>query len=113
MKTLRRCLLAVVTMTLAGGGMAHANSGNTAPLGVAGVAYASSTNMFLTLSDTNSYMAVATYSPCGGVPAPSLDTVKIWISLGQAALLSGKQVIVGWNDCGTSQRFITAVTLNQ
>lgn len=53
-------------------------------------------------------------SPCAGVAAPPVDTVKAWESLGQAALLSGRNVTVSWIDCGPNTPFwVTDVTLTQ
>lgn len=72
-------------------------------------------NLYIQLNESPgwNYQATATYAPCTGVNAPNIETVKIWVSLGQAALLSGKTVTVYWNDCGNANgpRWITDVVL--
>jgi len=39
-------------------------------------------------------------SPCSGIPGYSADTLKIWSGLAQASLLSGKNLLIYYNDCG-------------
>lgn len=55
-----------------------------------------------------------TAQPCtGGAPATTTDTLKVWASLGQAALLAGKSVRIYWTKCSSSGTpYITAVDLN-
>jgi len=87
------------------------------PLTVASVAYTdmSSVPQFTVwLSNSIPYYANTGTSACGGtagaVPAPSVDTVKFWMSQIQGALLSGKKVNISYEDCG-SLHFITGVYL--
>ena len=50
---------------------------------------------------STSYFAnVGTGSPCGTVPTQNAESVRNWNSLAQAALLSGKKVDIGYQDCG-------------
>lgn len=52
-------------------------------------------------------------SPAGcATPNQSIDTLKAWLSLSQAALLSGKTVKIGFNTCG-ALKVISAIDLNQ
>lgn len=46
------------------------------------------------------YQAFLT-SPCSGIPGYSADTIKIWASLAQASLLSGKTLTIYYSDCGS------------
>jgi hypothetical protein len=51
-------------------------------------------------------------SPCAGISAASADTRKIWLSMGQAALLSGKTVRIYWSKCtGGTTPYITILDL--
>jgi len=45
------------------------------------------------------YQAFLT-SQCSGIPGYNADTLKIWASLAQASLLSGKNMVIYYNDCG-------------
>jgi hypothetical protein len=111
MKTMRRCMLAFVAMILAGGGIAHATTGTTGA-GATVVSMVSTPNLVINTSDGLAMLAPWNWSTCAG--APSIDTVKLWSSLAQAALLSGKTVVVGWNACdSTNTKYITSVQLNQ
>jgi hypothetical protein len=71
-------------------------------------------NLYLQGADGINYQATAGYSPCAAVNAPNIDTVKIWASLGQAALLSGKNATIYTGSCaGSSVHWITDVVLAQ
>jgi hypothetical protein len=53
-------------------------------------------------------------SPCGGIPGASLDTQKIWASMAQAAILSGKSVRLYWAKCSSDgAAYITTLDLFQ
>jgi hypothetical protein len=71
--------------------------------------------LLIQLTDGVNYSATLGVAPCtgvGGVVAPTSDTLKIWASLAQGALLSGKNVTIYWSDCSmTGARFITDVVL--
>ena len=41
-------------------------------------------------------------SPCAGVAGSNIDTVKLWASLAQSALLAGKSMRIYYNDCTVS-----------
>jgi hypothetical protein len=69
-------------------------------------------DLLLQTSDGVNYQATATYNPGCGVLTPSIDTVKIWVGLGQAALLSGKSVTIYFTVCG-STNWIQDVVLKQ
>jgi len=49
---------------------------------------------------TGVYYADVGISPGCGLSAPTADAVRMWQSLAQSALLSGKTVSVGYSDCG-------------
>jgi hypothetical protein len=69
-------------------------------------------DLLLQSSNGTNFQATATYSPGCGVLTPSIDTVKLWASLGQAALLSGKNVTIYYTAClGTN--WINDVVLMQ
>jgi hypothetical protein len=42
-------------------------------------------------------------SPCSGVPSQSIETIKMFLSIAQASLLSGKKVTLYTNSCGSTQ----------
>ena len=70
-------------------------------------------NLFVQLADGVKYQATATFA-CDSNLAPSLDTVKVWVALAQAALLSGKNLIISYNMCSTNPtRWIFDVTLTK
>jgi hypothetical protein len=111
MKTLRRCILTFVATILVGGGIAHATTGTTI-VGSTVTAVTATPNVFITTSDGLTTMAPWNWSTCAG--APTVDTVKLWASLAQAALLSGKSVSISWNACDSSgTKWITMVQINQ
>ena len=60
----------------------------------------STPDLLLQTNDGVNYQGTATYAPGCGIVAPTADAVKIWASLGQAALLSGKNVTIYWTNCG-------------
>jgi hypothetical protein len=49
-------------------------------------------------------------SPGCGLASNTVDTVKIWLSIAQAAQLAGKNVIVYYNTCG-STNYIFDITM--
>lgn len=49
-------------------------------------------------------------SPCGGVPAQTIDTQKAWLSLAQSSLLSGKTIRIYFGDCSATH-YITDLVL--
>jgi hypothetical protein len=58
----------------------------------------------------------STSSPCAGVAAVSTDAVKIWASLAQASLLSGKNMKIYFKSCvsnGVTTRYITDLVLKK
>jgi hypothetical protein len=59
-------------------------------------------DLLLQTSDGINYQATATLAPGCSVLAPSIDTVKIWASLGQAALLAGKNVQIYYTTCNST-----------
>ncbi len=110
MKTLRWCMLTLATVLFSRLGTAHAATGNS---GTHTLTQASVTPNLAVLVNGVGYFAPWGWSPCGTV-APSTDLVKTWTSLSQAALLSGKTVVVYWDDCsGSGTKYITGITLNQ
>lgn len=51
-------------------------------------------------------------SPCSGVPSLSADSVKILLSLAQAAVLAGKNITIYYNTCsGSSTPYIYDIVL--
>jgi hypothetical protein len=66
-------------------------------------------------SSVNYFALVGGYTSCAGnlvPPAPNPDTIKLWQSLGEAALLSGKTVQIDYVVCNNLNA-IYAVTLKQ
>ncbi|HKO48146.1 MAG TPA: hypothetical protein VJV79_10505 [Polyangiaceae bacterium] len=57
------------------------------------------------------YYADVGVSPGCDISVPSAETVKIWQSLAQSALLSGKTVSIGYTDCG-DYHYIRWLSLN-
>ena len=49
-------------------------------------------------------------SPGCGIPNVDIDTIKIWVSIAQAAELSGKSAQIYYNTCGTLN-YITDVLI--
>lgn len=53
-------------------------------------------------------------SPCTGIAANSIDTIKIWQSLAQSALLSNKNVTLYYTTCsGGTTNYITDIVLRK
>jgi hypothetical protein len=50
-------------------------------------------------------------SPCSAVPANSIDTIKIWQSIAQSALLSGKNATLYYTACSNGVKYITDVVV--
>jgi hypothetical protein len=48
------------------------------------------------------YLATTNAAPCSASYSQSLDTIKIWSSMAQAALLSGKNLKIYFTLCGTN-----------
>jgi len=48
---------------------------------------------------TDVYYADVGISPGCGLAAPTAEAVRMWQSLAQSALLSGKTVSIGYSDC--------------
>ena len=52
-------------------------------------------------------------SPCSGIPATDADTMKSFISLGQAAVLSQRHVRLYWSKCtSTGAPYITGMDVD-
>ena len=51
---------------------------------------------------STNYFAQQT-SPCSGVPGQSIETIKIFLSIAQASLLTGRKVTLYTNSCGGTQ----------
>jgi hypothetical protein len=60
----------------------------------------------LILSDGRTYYGTPGTSVGCGIPVQSADAVKVWASLGQGALLSGKTVSIGYVDCNGNHYII-------
>ena len=58
------------------------------------------------------YYAAPGFSPGCDIRAPTADTVKIWLSLAQTAMLSGKTVVLGYTECG-GYNYINWFTANR
>jgi hypothetical protein len=114
MKTTRRLSLAIAVLVIVISGTALADGNVTA--GVTAVQYqninpTAPPNLFVKLTDGVAYQASAGFT-CDSHQAPNIDTIKIWASLAQAALLSGKNLIMVWNSCTTNgTRWIYDLTL--
>jgi hypothetical protein len=82
----------------------------TAPTSVGIIEYYGGT-LLVQLNGVNFYGQLATQAACT-TNNQTIDTLKAWQSLAQAALLSGKQLKIYYNVCG-STNYITAMDLNQ
>src|SRR6478609_1052853 len=49
---------------------------------------------------TGDYWADVGISPGCDIPPPNAEAIRVWQSLAQSALLSGKSVSIGYSDCG-------------
>lgn len=64
------------------------------------------------LTNGAEYWAYPGSSPGCGITAPTLDTVRLWASFAQAALLSGRKVNIYFNDCpANGTHYISGVAL--
>ena len=102
--------LAVTAATLP----AHAAPGVGQTVSVINFNFINSTpQLAVKLSDNAVYIAnVVAGNECGTVPSPPMETVKMWQSLLQSALLSGKKVNILFTDCG-GFHWINEVDLTQ
>jgi hypothetical protein len=66
-------------------------------------------NLYITLSGVG-YEAYTSGQP-GGCPAVSADTLKLWTSFAQSAVLSGKTIQMRYTDCG-GLHLIDTIDLN-
>ena len=67
-------------------------------------------NQLLLQCYPNNYYAYTTAQ--GNCPVQTVDTVKLWLTLGQAGLLSGKSLNIYTTNCGSPSRaVITAIDL--
>lgn len=62
----------------------------------------------LNTSPLSNYFANVGSTVCG--TAPSMETAKLWATMAQASLLSGKKLNVSFTDCG-GYHFITSIDL--
>jgi hypothetical protein len=114
MNMIRRLSLTMAMLVTLVSARAFADGNLTA--GVTAVQYQNinatgSPNLFVKLTDGVAYQASAGFS-CDSHQAPSIDTIKMWSSLAQSALLSGKNLIMVWNSCTTNgTRWIYDLTL--
>jgi len=60
---------------------------------------------------TNFYAQLT--SPCSAVPSNTPDTLKMYVSLAQAAVLSGKTVRIYWTACSDGTPYIGGMDLNK
>jgi hypothetical protein len=65
--------------------------------------------MLLQVAGTN-YYAQGPASGCA--PANDIDTVKLWVSLAQAAQLSGKQITLSYVTCNSTNYVLDIAMLN-
>ena|SRR5438552_17158060 len=106
-----RLLLAVAVVVVA---MARATSAwavtspETTTVGL--IEYMSGTLIIQDATGVNFYGQTGTQAGCTA-NNQSIDTLKLWLSLGQAALLSGKTVKIYFNVCG-GINYISALDLN-
>jgi len=103
-------VLAVSTSSLP----AFANGPITSKLNLVAWAGADNPNLntlFVQTSDTGTNYMAKTVAPSGCTDNnQTIDTIKMWQSLAQAALLSGKQIHVYFNVCG-GINYITQIDL--
>jgi len=70
------------------------------------------TNLWVTVGGVG-YQAYTSGAP-SGCPTVSADAFKAWLSLAQAALLSGKNLSIRYTDCASgSVHAIDVIDLNQ
>jgi len=74
-------------------------------------AYGPNGELDVVLPSGHFYADPGGYAGCN-IPVPSADTVKIWLGLAQAALLSGKSVDIGYTDC-SGYHWIVSFTLKR
>lgn len=58
----------------------------------------------------------STGTPCAGAGGSSIDTIKLWASLAQSALLAGKSMRIYYNDCtvgGVTTHYIGDLVLEK
>jgi hypothetical protein len=103
-------LLGLAACLATGAATKPAQALETQKLTVAAVEYAPS-NLLIQLSNASNFWAQTTAVPdCVGTN--SVDTLKIWHSMGQAALLSGKRLKIYFVTC-SGKNYITTVDLWQ
>jgi hypothetical protein len=109
MKKFSAAVGAAMAVTAATPAFATSTSGNRT---VSWIQYGDDNNvpqLSIKLSDNVVYYA-NTGASCAPVPAPNVDTVKMWLSMAQAALLSGKLITISFQSCA-NYSWIVAVTL--
>lgn len=109
--TLRRYLIGVGVAVLAMTAVSAPTFAATSTCALTDIAY-SSTGMAVICGGTT-YAAFQTGTPPSGCSLTSLDTIKLWLSLEQAALLSGKNVKITFTTCTAGNNGITQVDLLQ
>jgi len=68
--------------------------------------------LMLQLPNGNNYVGSTTAPGCNSSYAASLDSLKMWLSIGQSALLSGRTIKIYYNWCtATSTRYVYDVVL--
>jgi hypothetical protein len=73
----------------------------------------SGNNLTIQLTDGINYLATTNASPCSSSYSQSLDTIKIWSSMAQAALLSGKMLNVYFTQCAANGiHYVTVLDLD-
>jgi hypothetical protein len=101
MKTRRFALTTVVFAAAVGLSLSAVAANTTQTIKQVELRVSTSTpDLLLQTNDGVNYQGTATYSQGCGIVAPTADAVKIWASLGQAALLSGKNVTIYYTNCG-------------
>jgi hypothetical protein len=98
-----RAIIALVGL----GSVAVSLEANASALGkscvVSGVAYDQSTGGRVRLSCNDGTAFYGSTAACGTVPSFSVDTLKTWVSLGQAAFLSGKRLSITYETTSASK----------
>ncbi len=103
----------------AAGGLATATAGAapgnaTGTVSIVEVNHASNSRLLVQVGGAN-YLAVlvAPGGTCGSSFVHSADEIRAFQTVAEAALLAGKNVKVYFDDCGTANKYITALDLQQ
>ncbi len=105
--------LAAVLFTLATA--THAVAGGTRVDAVGGPSQVEFPGFFMIQYKGVNYVGTQT-AQCAAVPARSIDTIRFWNSLAQAALLSGKTLTIYFDDCtvnGVTTHYLNDLVLVQ